>query len=206
MFSIIVKRILGVIALSFGAVLVVWFIYNQFYPTDEFKSGFKSVFQLILPIAFLVVGWKWLRYKGKGIDEITPPDLKCTELRESVKKAHESIHTFLSEVDQGVDGAFVKFPLTGLEGQTEHIWGYVHFYRDGIFNVTLANEPVHLKEGADGRMNIQLKDIEDWQIAMPDGRIRGAYSLIALFRYHERKGVKLTPLMKDQKAQLIDAR
>jgi hypothetical protein len=39
----------------------------------------------------------------------------------------------------------------------------------------------------------------------PDGQIKGAYSLVALFQYPEKRGKKLTPKMREQKAKLINA-
>ncbi len=63
MIRIILKRTLGVVTFSMGVILCGWFIYNQIWPTEEFKSGFRSIFQLALPIAFLLVGWNWIRYK-----------------------------------------------------------------------------------------------------------------------------------------------
>lgn len=64
MIRIFLKRFLGVLALLTGLSLIGWFIYNQFWPTDEFKKGFQSVFQLGIPILCIGVGWKWLTCKG----------------------------------------------------------------------------------------------------------------------------------------------
>jgi uncharacterized protein YegJ (DUF2314 family) len=203
--SILVKRVLGAVSLAVGVALCVWVVYNQFFPTDAFKGNFHSAFQLIFPIVCLILGWKWVRYEGKAIADITPPDLDCPELTASVEAARKSLPTFLTEVDKGIDGAYVKFPITTPRGLTEHIWGYVHFYRDGQFNVSIANDPYDDEEDDQGRRNIPRENVEDWQIMQPDGNIKGAYSLIALFRYHESRGVKLSPLMKKQKAQLLDA-
>ncbi|HEY5894802.1 MAG TPA: DUF2314 domain-containing protein [Chthoniobacterales bacterium] len=205
MLNIIAKRAFGSVAFLVGLGLSSWFIYNQFWPTPEFKSGFRSVFQLFVPIACMVVGWRWLRYEGKGIEEITPPDLKCSELERSVAAARETMPYFLEQVDKNVDGAFVKFPLKTPQGLIEHIWSYVHSFRDDRFNVSLANAPFDDQQPADGRRDVPMTDVEDWQILHPDGRIKGAHSLIALFRYHENRGKKLSPKMKKQKAQLIDA-
>jgi len=185
--------------------LLVWFIYNQVHPTDEFKQNFRSIFQLILPVACLIVGWKWVHYEGKGIEEVTPPDLKCPELERSIEKAKESVPTFLTEVEKGIDGAFIKYPLNTPQGLIEHIWAYVHFYKDGFFNVSLANTPEDEEADTEGRRNVPLDEIEDWQIMQQDGRIRGAYSLIALFEYRQRMGKPLSPKMRTQKEQLLDA-
>ena len=39
----------------------------------------------------------------------------------------------------------------------------------------------------------------------PDGRIRGGYSLRALFEHVERAGIRLTRTMRKQRAQFLDA-
>ena len=205
MLKIITKRILGGVVFLVGLIISGWFVYNQFWPTPEFKSGFRSIFQLVFPIACLVIGWRWLRYEGKGIEEITPPDLKCPELEQSIVAARETMPYFLEQVNKNIDGAFIKFPLKTPSGLLEHIWAYVHSFREDRFNVSLANVPIDQQQSADGRRDVPISDVEDWQIMQPDGRIKGAQSLIALFRYHENHGRKLSPKMKKQKAQLIDA-
>lgn len=206
MLKMVIKRLFGGLILLTGIILCGWFIYNQIWPTEEFKSGFRSIFQLIFPLACLFVGWKWVRYEGKGIEEVTPPDLKCQELDESVVIAKNTISIFVQEVDKGIDGAYIKFPLKTPQGLIEHIWSYVHFFREDQFNVSLVNKPYDDQQQSEGRHNVPLSDVEDWQIIQPDNKIKGAFSLIALFKHHENRGLKLTPRMKKQKAQLIDAR
>jgi len=202
MIRILTKRAFGVIAFLVGLALSGWFIYNQIWPTEEFKSGFRSIIQLVIPIACLFVGWKWMRYKGKGIEEVIPPDLKCPELDASIERAKATLPEFILEVEKGIDGAYVKFPLKTPQNFTEHIWAYVHFHRDGRFNVSLVNVPFDEKQESDGRRDVAVEDVEDWQIMSSDGSIRGAYSLVALFEYWERLGKPLSPLMKEQKSQL----
>lgn len=205
MAHLLFRRILGALAILLGVAILIWAVYSLVSPPPGSRSNFRSLARLLVPFALIAVGWTWLRYEGKGIDEITPPDLKCPELEASVVKARATLSSFLPHVEDGGDDAFIKFPLKTPGGNTEHIWGYVHFIKDGRFNVSLANRPFDDKESPDGRRNVPQEEIEDWQIVEPDGRIRGAQSLIALFRYHENRGVKLSPKMKKQKASLIDA-
>lgn len=202
---ILIKRFFGLVAFLLGVALSGWFIYNQFWPTEEFKSGFRSVFQLGVPIACLLVGWKWMHYKGKGIEEVIPPDLKCPELEAATARAKATLPEFIVEVEKGIDGAYVKFPLITTQGLTEHIWAYVHFHKEGRFNVSLANTPIDEKEPSEGRRDVQSMDVEDWQIMSADGSIRGAFTVVALFEDWTRQGNSLTPLMKEQKAQLKSA-
>jgi len=187
-----------------GVALTVWFVYNQFHPTPEFRRSFRTPFQLIIPVAFLIQGWRWIRYQGPGIED-TPGNFDCPELLESVAQAKATLPYFLDEVQKNIDEAFVKFPIRSEKGFTEHIWAYVHSYREGKFNVSLANKPLDEKALAQRRRDVAVEEIEDWQIMQPDGRIKGGYSLIALFRHRENQGQKLSPKMRKQKAQLIDA-
>jgi len=108
-------------------------------------------------------------------------------------------------VGKNVDEAYIKFPLKTPTGINEHIWAYVHFFRDDLFNVSLSNDYIDEQQVTTGRRDVQLSQVEDWQIIEPDGRIKGLHSFIALFRYHENRGLKLSPKMKKQKALLIDA-
>ena len=204
MHGLIVKRIIGAVALVLGLALAGRYVYFQFFPTPAFEQQ-ESIYQLVFPLLLAIFGWRWLRSKGQGIQDITPPDFSSPELEASKEAARKSLPTFLDEVDKGIDGAFIKFPLKTPQELTEHIWAYVHFYRDGVFNVSLANDPYDREQESDGRMNVPVEQVEDWQIMHRDGSIQGAHSLIALFRYHEGRGVKLTPMMKEQKAQLLDA-
>jgi uncharacterized protein YegJ (DUF2314 family) len=201
--GIILRRILGAIALVFGVSILAWFVYNQFYPTAEFQRSYLGVFQLVVPIAFLIYGWRSLHYDGVGIEE-TPGTFTSPELVESVAHAKASLPYFLDQVEKNPDGAYIKFPMTTAQGMTEHIWAYVHSYRDGKFNVSLANKPKDPKESAQGRRDVPIEEVEAWQVLQPDGQIKGAFSTIALFRNRLNSGKQLTPRMRKQKAVLLD--
>lgn len=205
MIGIFIMRFFGLLVFFGGLVQIGWFIYNQIWPTEEFGLTFRSLVKLGLPIFCLFVGWRAMHYKGRGIENVMPPDLKCPELDASIIKARATMAEFISEVEKGIDRAFVKFPLKTPQGFTEHIWAYVHFYKDDRFNVSLANDPIDEQENAEGRRDVLVAEVEDWQIMSPDGTIRGAYSLVALFEYRTRQGKSLTPRMKEQKALLRSA-
>ena len=202
---ILLKRSFGLLTFLIGVVLCVWFVYNQFWPTEEFKSGFISVFQLFTPIAFIGFGWKWMHYNGKGIEEVIPSDLQFPELDASKAKAEVALPEFIAEVEKGIDDAFIMFKIKASQDLTGPVWAYVHFYKDRRFNVsTIAdNMPVAHEQIIEGtRFDVPIEDVEDWLIILPDDSIRGAFSRIALFEYWEKQGKHLSPRMKQQKAQL----
>lgn len=200
----ILRKTLGCIALLCGLIIIGWVVSNFFHPTKEFRGSFKTPFQLIVPIALVWMGWRWLWNEGPGIEE-TPADFKCDELKYAIVRARETLPWFLDQIKENVDGAFIKFPLKTPSGLTEHIWAYVHSYHDDKLNVSLSNEPIDKDQASSGRRDVPVSEVEDWQIMLPDGKIKGAHSLIALFQHRESKGKRLSRKMQKQKAQLIDA-
>ncbi|OQY10276.1 MAG: hypothetical protein B6I28_01350 [Fusobacteriia bacterium 4572_132] len=57
----ILKKIFGVLSMLIGILIIAWFIYNQFLPTEAFKASYKSPRQLIFPVLMVSFGWKWLK-------------------------------------------------------------------------------------------------------------------------------------------------
>jgi len=163
----------------------------------------KQIPPILGGAAYAIISWRYIRRGGAGIED-TPVDFTCRELVEAVTLARASLPYFLEQVDKNVDGAYIKFPLQTPRGATVHIWAYVHSFRDSKFNVSLANKPYGDLEET-GRRDVSVHEIEDWQIIQQDGKIKGAYSLIALFQNRKNQGKSLTPRMKRQKAQLLDA-
>lgn len=199
------KKLVGLLIFLIGVGIILWVVYNQFFPTDLYRESPISLFRMVLPAVSVYVGWRWLKDEGKGIDEVIPPELRFPELEEAALKSKETIGDFLEVVEKGVDGAYVKFPLKGPSGGIEHIWAYVHFYRDEGFNVSLDNALFDETQDDSGRLNVPLAEVEDWQLVDSQGKIKGAYSLIACFKYWESEGNQLTPLMRKQRADLLDA-
>lgn len=196
------KTAFGVLALLGGLGIPIA-LYNHFGPGKGNPWDTSGSVGIGIAAILLYLGGRWIRNGGPGLEHVRR-DFKCDELKASVEKARAAMPWFLEQVDKNVDGAFVKFPLSTPNGNTEHIWAYVHSFRNGAFNVSLANVPYDRDENPDGRRDVPREEVEDWQIMYPDGRIKGAYSLIALVQHLESKG-KLTRRMKSQRAQLIDA-
>jgi len=202
--AVLLKRLLGVVALLIGITILGWCIYNLVAPTAVFRRSFYSVFQLIVPIAMIWYGWRWLCDDGPGIETLQI-DPNAPELIDAKVQARRSMAVFLAAVRQHEDGAYLKFPLLTDAGVTEHIWAYVHHYADGVFNVSLANTPYTQKGDVENRRDVPEADVEDWQIMTRDGRIRGGYSLRALFDHVEAKGIHLNRTMRKQRAQFVNA-
>jgi hypothetical protein len=198
------KQAHGAVSLLIGLAILGWVVFKLVAPTEAFQRSYHGIPQIGVPLAMVWFGWRWLRSTPGGIESL-PPDFTCRELDASVQKARQTLPWFIEQVQHNVDNARIKFPLTTPSGSIEHIWGYVHSYHDGRFNVSLANTPFDPSLDATGRRDVAEEEVEDWSIEQEDGRIRGAYSVIALFEHLEANGKKLNRTMRQQKVQFIDA-
>jgi uncharacterized protein YegJ (DUF2314 family) len=196
------RRSLGVVSFAFGVTILLWFVYNQFRPTPEFRSSFRSVVQLVMPVAMVWFGWRWMLDIGPGIETLQIPP-EAPELVASIGHARRTLPRFLEVVGRHEDGAYVKFPMWADDGKVEHIWAYVHHHANGVFNVSLANTPV-FQSPVETRRDVPESEMEDWMIMRADGRIEGAYSTRALFEHVDRNGIQLNRTMRRQRAQLTD--
>ena len=198
------KRFLGLVSLTFGLALIGWFVYNVFSPTHEFKAHDRSVFQLFLPAALILAGWRWLRDDGPGLESQTV-DFTAPELLNAAAEARRTLPRFLEAVRRNTDQAYIKFPLMTDAGVTEHVWAYVHHFDGNVFNASVVNTLATGTQSPPPRRDVALSEVEDWQIMAPDGAITGGYSMIGAFRYLDRKGVPMNRTMRRQRAQLVDA-
>ena len=204
----IVKRSLGYVLLLFSLCAIIWIAFSAMFSTADLKtillesSSAFILFTLVFCLITLIVAFLFAGTSGIENEDI---DFDSPELRASVEEARTTLPYFIEQVSHHVDEAYIKFPLLTDSGCTEHIWAYVHHYENATFNVSLANDPYDQEGEYETRRDVPESEIEDWQIMLPDGSLKGAYSLIGAFRYLENQGKPLTKTMRKQKALLIDA-
>jgi uncharacterized protein YegJ (DUF2314 family) len=201
----IITRAFGFIVLLSGIAIISLLIYDIVTSSKSIGDiGIKYIIWSIFPVGFVIFGWKWLNDSGPGIEN-KKIDFESPELVASVKEAKNKLKFFIDKVINDIDGAFIKFPFKTDQDVTEHVWAYVHYYENGDFNVSMVNEP-HTQEGEyANRLSVPEKDVEDWQIIYPDGRIKGGFSYIGALKYLKRKGIRFNQTLKNQLKQLIDA-
>jgi len=199
---------LNVLIFGFAFFIVVavgvWIAFNLVWPTTEFWGKWKSPPFVLTPILlFLIVRFWWKRGQ-RGIEELIF-DPEAPEFVRAKEKAQQSLGYFINQVDQSIDGAFVRIFTIGDDDAPEDTWGYVHTHDDGCFSVSVA---VDFRDDEDGfifRQKVPESEVIDWQIIRADGLIKGAYSIIAAFEQFEARGKRLNRTMKKQKAMLLDA-
>jgi hypothetical protein len=201
--SEILKKIVGGVLFAAGAGVVGWVVYKQLSPGGSGEFSGLEAGQVVAGFVLMWLGWRRLMDPGKGVEQ-QPIDWDAPELVDSITKAHEHIDYFIARVIANVDGAYIKFPFETDTGVKEFVWGYVHNYNDGVFNVSMANVPHSQKGHFRARRDVPQADILDWQIMLDDGKLEGAYSLKGALAYLRRMGVPMNKTLRMQRDALVD--
>lgn len=199
------SKLLGGALLAAGAGIVGWVVWNLVSPAGSMEFNAPEVGQTVAGFVLMWFGWRRVTDPGKGVER-QEIDWDAPELVESIKRAHERIDYFIGRVNANVDGAYIKFPFETDSGIKEFVWGYVHNFRDGVFNVSMANTPHSQSGDFQIRRDVPQADILDWQIMLDDGKLEGAYSLQGALAYLQRKGVPMNKTLRMQRDALVDAK
>ena len=57
----IVKGVFGLLALVIGVAILVWCGYCLFFPNEHFHWRLIDIPRLVMPLAMIWVGWRWIR-------------------------------------------------------------------------------------------------------------------------------------------------
>jgi len=203
----IIENSLGITIFLLGIVFcMIWvliYIFN-YGEYNENKNWVIAVPQLTFAIGFVIGGYQWLFGLGSGLEDVEI-DFNSPELEAAKKQAIATLPIFLEEVANHIDEAYIKFPFETDSDGIEHVWGYVHSFADGVFNISMISAPFTQEGEFETRFDVLESDVEDWQIMLPDGKIQGGYSMIGAFQYLENNGKKLSKNMLKQREQLVDA-
>jgi len=180
-------RLFIVILISFCSVVPFLALFHRFLELDDDIAGYLSFF-----FAWLVTPYILLKlWKEKPGIEVLPVDTGDPLMQEQIKIAKEQFHRFIEGLSEGRLEAFVKFPYE-FEGDIEHVWGLAHSIKGDDVIVSLASDPVGSPpEEVYERLNISIKNVEDWMLLDSKGRTKGGYTMLAMARIYEREYGKL---------------
>jgi hypothetical protein len=182
------KRTLGLLSMAVAAGMGVFLLLHPFL----LRGGMQI--NLFLSVPLWVVLWrqggKWFR------DEIDPALMALPTddplVQESISRARAQLDAVRLQLGRNDREIHLKFGLTTPEGSLEHIWCVAH-HLDEADNVTLslANEPVAKLELEGSRFVRPLAGLEDFHIALEEGKALGGYSLVAMAQHAARTGKRL---------------
>lgn len=143
---------------------------------------------LLLIIAVLILAVAALIYFHD--DGPLPVDPKNPLWRMSTRRAQETIPLMKQlHADKTLE-VMVKYPLVTSAGEREHLWGILVDLTGSEMKVTIETPPVTDDKPLPDGFIVPIEELEDWQVDLPDGKIRGGFTtqadMILAKRAHHR--------------------
>ena len=149
-------------------------------------------------LAIVALVWVGLKYATPRATPISPDDPIWVA---AVARARAGFSEVLGHREAGRE-LWVKFPLGTEAGTTEHVWGRVISVADGLVECTLETPPV--AGSARGVTEVDVHDIEDWQVELEDGTIRGGFTTRAQAEIATRDGRPVPRHVEDMIRRMTD--
>jgi hypothetical protein len=98
---------------------------------------------------------------------------------------------------------FVKYPITAKNGEIEHVWGPLLELMADSMKVGLATPPVGGLVMAPP-FTIATDTLEDWQLVLPDGKVRGGFTTQAQIALTRKSGWAVPKHVRDLEGKFVD--
>jgi hypothetical protein len=98
--------------------------------------------------------------------------------------------------------AAVKFAFTTDGGAIENVWADVLALHGDDVVARLVSRPVTQRATPPARLRVPIAAIEDWQVTLPDGAVRGGFSSLAMLEACRRDGRPIPRAL--QKVRFLD--
>jgi len=146
--------------------------------------------------------WAWFRQRGKS-QTGRPVDTNDALWLGAIAAARESQDEMRRlHAAHGPD-LFVKYPLIAKNGEIEHVWGPLLESTHQSLKVGLATPPVGgLK--TEPPFAINPSDLEDWQLVLPDGKVRGGFTTQAQIALTLKSGWAVPDHVKQLEGKFVD--
>jgi len=132
---------------------------------------------------------------------LAPDDPLMNEARQKARATAERLRAYFALHPQSCS-AKVLFRTDG--GRFEHLWGRVRALSADAVRVTLINRPVTHAGPVPVELEIPWHDLDDWEVALPDGRIAGGFTTRVMFVRAKEQWGELPADMADHQSRYVD--
>jgi uncharacterized protein YegJ (DUF2314 family) len=158
----------------------------------------------VLVIVAITVAWMllaWLRSRRVAL-ATTPISAEDPLMLEAFRKARASIDVLRAHAG-GAQQAGVKFPVRNAAQEIEHVWGELESVEEEHL---VARVVTPLIEGPTPTepMVVPLAELEDWQMFLDDGSIRGGFTTQAQIAIARREGHPIPKNVLTQEGRFVD--
>jgi hypothetical protein len=98
----------------------------------------------------------------------------------------------------------VKYRLRNAKDEVEHVWGELKQISESSFTASLETPLVGGNLMNPPPYELPITALEDWQIHLPDGRIRGGYTTQAQIALTRESGGTLPPHIALMEGRFVD--
>ncbi len=152
----------------------------------------------------LVLGllWAWARWSGQR--HVVLPFQEPDPLWIAAVRTARNTLPLMRELHSSYGSELhVKYPLLTASGQIEHVWGKIVDLGGETLKVTLEIPTLNALPSQPPFV-INVGDLEDWQLVLPDGNIRGGFTTQAQIAMAKREGRGLPPAFSQTEGCFID--
>ena len=171
------------------------------YPSDFEHPIFMALGLLMAPVLIGGVLLNKMLAPPPGIEGLDL-DSNAPEMVAATQQARATFGYFVQQVEKHAGGALIRFQRVIAGNVKERVWAHVCCHEAGVFHVSLPTP--YLRATPVTEMDVPETDVEDWMIVLPDGTVKGGFSIIAAIRRLEKNGQKLNKTVRKQKQALID--
>jgi hypothetical protein len=158
------------------------------------------VFALVTVVA---VVWLVIRSRpeppGAFIDFSKPP------WSEAKAKAQATIPVLRELYANYGNAIMVKYPLMTTRREHEHVWGTLLELAETTFSATLDTPVRSGRALSEPPFEVAIAELEDWQLELPDGAIRGGYTIRLDIELARSQGRSLPEHILSMEGHLVDA-
>jgi len=146
--------------------------------------------------------WAWSRQRGKSqtgqpVDTSDPLWLGAIAAARASQDQMRQLH------EQHGSNLFVKYPLVARNGEVEHVWGALLESTPESLKVGLITPPVGGLQ-AEPPFVIASSVLEDWQVVLPDGKVRGGFTTQAQIALTLRSGRPVPDHVRQLEGKFLD--
>lgn len=123
---------------------------------------------------------------------------------EAVAKARAAVPTLRELFAQREAPVDVKYSLQNSAGDTEHVWGELLELADDEFSADLRTPLIRGRLVSPPPFRLPLSALEDWQVELPDGRIRGGFTTQLEIALARRDGRHVPDHVANMEKRFVD--
>jgi hypothetical protein len=156
---------------------------------------------VVVVLALFLMGWarkRSLAARGRPVDTTDP------RWTGALEKARSTIPVMRELYAQPGIEVFVKYPLESSSKEIEHVWGQLEGVNETHMSVSLETPLVTGKSPGPPPYKIALADLEDWQVMLPDGRIRGGFTTQLMIAMARESGAAPPAQIAAMKGKFVD--